>query len=232
MALIKYIAPAAEISGTIGGVTYARVRGKFVARTWRAPVNRRTDLQLNQRLLVANASKVWFETLSQLNRDGWDTYAATVTFVDSLGDNYTLTGYNMFMRSMLVFLMLTGNGAVCLPPIIPPATPGLPTPAALTYVFTHATGVLQVTASAPAHGAGQATLITVKRYIPISRAFPAARRVARAHFDNTDGLPKTIHTYAPTPPGIAGEYKAIIITRFYDDEERTSNPLITTQLSV
>lgn len=46
----------------------------------------------------------WSNTLTQLQRDAWEVYAAAITRTNKLGDQIKLTGFNMFIRSNSVRL--------------------------------------------------------------------------------------------------------------------------------
>jgi hypothetical protein len=117
--IIKYGPLAQEVAGTVGGVTFARSYCNKTVRGWRAPVNKMRADQLAQRVLLQSVSAKWLSALSDGQRQGWDDYAATCPFQNSLGDY--LNGFNLFVRNMLIV-----NRELPALLLIAPTGPGLP----------------------------------------------------------------------------------------------------------
>lgn len=221
MGRIKYIAPAAEVAGTIGGVTYARAYGVQTVRAWRAPVNQRTDSQRTRRRTLAQFASRWFTDLTSAQRTAWDTYAATVSFTDSLGKTYYIKGYNMFLRTNLTLeLFPTAED------LIAPVGVGLPTTRTHTFTFTHATGVLDCDTVAPAGLAADRLFFQVFKY----------NRITRNHFKfithgwvdaaGNVALPLNLANFTTPLPDSAGDVAAWVNAWYYDSDNRITNPTL------
>lgn len=99
MALIKYGIGIAQISGSIGGVTFARNTYGAYIRNRTTPTNPRTARQTEVRASIAFLAAYWAQTLSDAQRTAWNLYAASVVMTNRLGEPTYLSGYNMFLRS-------------------------------------------------------------------------------------------------------------------------------------
>jgi hypothetical protein len=231
MGLIKYIAPAAEISGTIGGVTYARTHDAKIARSWRAPVNKRRDRQLAIRVALSAAASAWFDKCTQVQRDGWDTYAATCTFTNPLGEDYEITGFNMFVRSHSAWGIWSLGTQVppVAEPLAPPPTTGFPPTHTTSNSFVHFNGTLTILSIAPVLVAGQWQLTTINHWIKASRRYPKAPVITKTA---VSVYPATIQTFPAPLPGAPGDQRAIYTWRFWDTDNRLSKPVLETLLSV
>lgn len=98
MGLIKFGGGVAAISGKIGGTVYARNRGGAYARNWAKPTNTPTAKQSANRLAFGNISKDW-AGLTEIQQEGWNTLASTVSRMNRLGDAYTPTGRQIYLES-------------------------------------------------------------------------------------------------------------------------------------
>lgn len=82
-------------SGSYQGITSSRNRYGQYVRTRATPVNPASVAQgLARARLSANAA-AW-RTLSDAQREGWDTLGLSMTRTDSLGQEYSLTGFQAF----------------------------------------------------------------------------------------------------------------------------------------
>lgn len=88
-----------QASGSIGGLTASRNKGGMYMRARAVPVNPNTPQQIAVRAFFQQLSGVWTNTLTSAQRNGWDSYAAAVPLVDSLGESRNVTGLNMYIRS-------------------------------------------------------------------------------------------------------------------------------------
>lgn len=88
-----------QMSGSEGGDVYSHNRYGAYRRSRSIPVNPNTDRQVGIRNLVKALTISWSQTLTQLQRDAWDVYAANVDWVNHLGQNVNLTGLNHYVRS-------------------------------------------------------------------------------------------------------------------------------------
>lgn len=109
-----------QVSGSIGGVTYAHNRGGMYTRARSIPVNTETSRRTAIRAAFATAVAAWNASLTAAQRGDWAAYAAATPVVDVFGDEKTLTGQQMFVRTNT--LREQGNLALVLDA---PSSPGL-----------------------------------------------------------------------------------------------------------
>jgi len=98
MALIVY-AEGQQRSGSLGGSVYSHNRYGQYIRARSIPVNPNTDRQVAARNATRNLAIAWSQTLTQDQRDAWDTYAANVSWVNKVGHSVNLTGEAHYIRS-------------------------------------------------------------------------------------------------------------------------------------
>lgn len=233
MALIKYGALAQELSGSVGGATFARVHDAKIVRGWRAPANKRTHGQQTLRSLLAQFAANWKNNESQTNRDGWDVYAPSCIFVNPLGGNYTISGFNMYTRNLtaLTYFSIPLTVEYPYPRYPAPLISGFPQTYTLEITFTHATGVLALTHTDPPAPFTDWLTFSVHNYMPASRKFPVRQALTRKALLPYSGLPQTIHTYSPLPPGATGSVRAVLFARTADLSNAISTPQSITILS-
>ncbi len=87
------------VSGSIGGITYARNRGGLYTRARAIPVNPNSTDQQIVRANFAFLVDQWTNTLTDTQRAAWTTYAENTPVTDRLGDQITLTGQQMYLRN-------------------------------------------------------------------------------------------------------------------------------------
>lgn len=87
-----------QASGSVGGMTYTRGRSGMVIRAKSMPVNTNTQFQQAVRANQSILAQAWQTTLTDLQRDGWNNYAAEIARKNKLGDTIFLTGQQMFVR--------------------------------------------------------------------------------------------------------------------------------------
>lgn len=218
MALIKYGPIAQEVSGTIGGVTFARVQCGKDARGWRAPVNKRTPSQLEHRLLLTHYANAWFSVLNAASRQSWINYAPSCTFTNSLGEEYHIKGYNMFLRNSLIRHLGYGFNYRDAPTL--PSFPSLPS---LTWTLTHSTGVLALAACSPSPPNNTFITVLTNTLRRITQIFPWKRVIACSAIDVFDGLPQTFYTFPNPLPGAVGTLAALALWYWEDPYQRISN---------
>lgn len=63
------------------------------------PVNPNTARQIAVRNAVRAITIAWQNTLTQVQRDAWETYAANIPWTNKLGESVLLTGLNHYTRS-------------------------------------------------------------------------------------------------------------------------------------
>jgi len=86
-------------SGSIGGTVWSHNSSGAYIRNRSVPVNPNTDRQVAVRNAVRALAIAWNLTLTQIQRDAWNVYAANVSWVNALGQTIHLTGLNHYIRS-------------------------------------------------------------------------------------------------------------------------------------
>ncbi|KKM24027.1 hypothetical protein LCGC14_1609210 [marine sediment metagenome] len=99
MALIKYGGGIVQMSGSIGGTTFARNRYGNYARAKTMPINPNTALQIVVRTTLAFLTNEWAQTLTAIQRTAWNLYGSSVAMKNRLGEAVFLTGFNHYIRS-------------------------------------------------------------------------------------------------------------------------------------
>lgn len=103
-------------SGSAGGLTYSHNRGGMYTRARAVPVNSHTQQQQAVRNVVTLLTATWSNTLTQAQRDGWETYALNTPMTDTLGDPRNVGGLAMFVRSNTPRLQAGKTTIITAPP--------------------------------------------------------------------------------------------------------------------
>jgi hypothetical protein len=82
-------------SGSVAGVTSSRNRFGQYRRTRATPVNPNSTFQGSVRNRLADNSAAW-RALSDAQRAGWESLGAMISRTDSLGQSYTLNGFQAY----------------------------------------------------------------------------------------------------------------------------------------
>jgi len=104
MALVKFGAGIVQMSGSIGGTTFARNRFGNYSRAKTKPVNPQTSAQVLVRATLATLTTRWSETLTAAQRTAWNLYGASLAMLNKLGETVYLTGFNHYIRSNSMLL--------------------------------------------------------------------------------------------------------------------------------
>ncbi|MBA7653706.1 hypothetical protein ES703_61563 [subsurface metagenome] len=104
MALVKYGGGITQMSGSIGGNTYARNRYGNYVRARTKPVNPNSARQVKVRSIIAELTERWYDALDAAQRLAWQTYADAVVMKNKLGESIKLSGFNHFIRSNASYL--------------------------------------------------------------------------------------------------------------------------------
>ena len=96
--LVVY-AEGVQKSGSTGGTTHSRNRFGAYQRSRSMPVNPNTARQVAVRNAVRSLAINWQIALTQVQRDAWESYAASVSWTNKLGQSVNLTGLNHYIRS-------------------------------------------------------------------------------------------------------------------------------------
>lgn len=86
-------------SGKQGGIVWSHNAGGPYVRNRAIPTNPNTARQIAIRNSVRSLAIAWANTLTQAQRDAWDTYGANVSWVNRLGQTISLSGISHFIRS-------------------------------------------------------------------------------------------------------------------------------------
>lgn len=88
-----------NVSGSIGGTTFARNKGGLYCRARAVPTDPATSYQSAVRALVGELSNLWSSTLTAAQRAAWGVYADNVPIKDTLGDYRTIPPLAHYIRS-------------------------------------------------------------------------------------------------------------------------------------
>lgn len=94
--------------GSLAGMTLSRNRGGLYLRGRSNPVNPSSGAQVEIRTYFGNLSTRW-QSLTDAQREAWTTYAQNVTVKNSLGEDITLTGHQMYIRNNTARLLAGFN---------------------------------------------------------------------------------------------------------------------------
>lgn len=98
MALIKFGGGIAQISGSIGGIVYARNKGGAYARNKTAPVQPNSTRQVSARTVFQAAVRAWTTILTGGERNAWNAYASAVTYTDVFGETRYYSGQQRYIQ--------------------------------------------------------------------------------------------------------------------------------------
>ena len=99
MALVKFGLGVTQMSGSVGGSTFARNRSGNYVRSRTKPVNPNTARQVAVRAALAFLTDRWAQTLTANQRIAWNLYASNVVMQNKLGESINLSGFNHYIRS-------------------------------------------------------------------------------------------------------------------------------------
>jgi hypothetical protein len=217
MAVVLYGSLVDKLRGSIGGVTFSSaggvevVKGKSLQRLPRRP------LQLPAKWSMQKYSPGW-RVLSGATRAAWGTYAATVTFVNSLGQNYQINGFQMYVRNSLFEALRGAEGAAT-----KPTANGLPSVPTVTLEWNDPN--LDVSAIAPAVPSGAMIRGTV--FVPTSATRNAPTGYIFGNFEfQVGGVPGTIAPDYPVGYTFLGVINAWVSWRYRDANFRVSNEVM------
>lgn len=89
---------AADLSGSLGGVTFSHNAGGVYARIRAIPVNPNTLPQQAVRSVLAFLTQAWSNLLDDDQRAAWKTYAENVPIVNRIGAGIYLSALAHFVR--------------------------------------------------------------------------------------------------------------------------------------
>lgn len=118
MALVKYGGGIVQMSGSMGGNTFARNRFGNYMRARTVPVNPQSARQVAARNRIAFLAEEWSDTLTAAQRLAWGAYAAAVSWQNRLGESVNLTGFNHYCRSNAAILSCGGSVVAAGPTVL------------------------------------------------------------------------------------------------------------------
>lgn len=115
MAALVRSALLSDISGSIGGTTFARARGGAYARNRTVPINPGTASQGTARSMFGSLAMAW-NALSGAQRDAWNAWAQGILFTNRLGETYAPSGRQAYI-SCNQNLQIVGSPLIDDPPV-------------------------------------------------------------------------------------------------------------------
>lgn len=117
MALVKFGGGITQMTGSIGGTTFARNRYGNYARARTKPTNPNTALQQGVRASLTFLTERWAQTLTAAQRTAWNLYGSNVVMTNKLGESMNLSGFNHYVRSNMVRKQ-TGSAIIDAGPVV------------------------------------------------------------------------------------------------------------------
>ncbi len=176
-------------SGSYQGITSSRNRFGQYVRTRATPVNPGSTAQGSVRARLSANSAAW-RALTDVQREGWDSLGLMMSRTDSLGQTYTLTGFQAYC-SVNNNNVAAGNATVS-------AAPAVATPAALL------TATITLTAAAFSIAYTVTPLATGTRLF----AFISPQRSAGRSFESDFRLIFVTAAAAASPANVFSAYQA------------------------
>lgn len=178
MAKITLASPISGIRGKVGGLIYSANKAGPYLKTWSRGSNPRSFIQTGHRAKLIDFSITW-STLSASEKTGWITYAALPAqdLVNSLGETYSISGFNWFIRINLNRESSNDGLTTTAPTGGTPATPDVESLLAFSTADSSNTRI-RLTASSP--GLGERIVIkAVLVYSQGNEASPQIRTFMR-----------------------------------------------------
>lgn len=98
MALVKYGATVAQLSGSVGGIVYARNKGGAYVRNRTSPLQPGTGLQVDARGLFQAAVRNWTNILTDNQRYQWNAYASAIGYTNVFGETRYYSGQQRYIQ--------------------------------------------------------------------------------------------------------------------------------------
>lgn len=217
MAVVEYGPLVSALRGSIDGVTFSSGGGVEIVKAKSRARNPIRSLQLPVKAAMQKWAPAW-RALSGTVRGNWETYAATVTLTNSLGQDYQISGFAMFVRNSMV-LELRGTPADA----NVPSDTGLPSVPTITLEYvSDDLRIASISPSVPSGGFIRGSVFTPT---------PASRNQSRGFVKDTfeytnESLPFVISEDYAEGYSSAVEINAFVSIRYMDDDERISQEQI------
>lgn len=125
-----------QMSGSVGGVTAGHNKGGQYLRNRSIPTNPNSIRQQAARSAFGTAAQAW-KSITQTQRDAWESYANQTPIVNRLGESITISGSSMYTRTN-AFRLQAGLALLAAAPL----TPGLASIGTVTSAENDTTGFL------------------------------------------------------------------------------------------
>lgn len=215
-----------QASGSVGGITFTRTRSGMTLRARSMPVNPNTEYQQRMRSIQSTLAQAWQSTLTDLQRAGWETYAANVPRRNKLGDTIHLTGNTMFIRCNSPRLQADLPLAADAPAEF---TLGDPVPEPLSQVKLGATNSIEFVWTPAILPATSQVLVYVSRPVGVTRNF--FKGPFRFQGKAAGNLAEFIGDSAMLPLPIHTGDKVFVRWRVTYDDGRLSDDVITNMIT-
>lgn len=114
MARVTYGSGVTELAGSIGGVTYQKNSSGNIAKLRSNPTVNPTALQATYQNRMSYLVSLW-PTLTQVQKDAWDAFAAANDHTTPWGVIKTLNGYQWFLSCNLRRMLYHSTAIVAAP---------------------------------------------------------------------------------------------------------------------
>lgn len=152
MALIRPGPMVSDLRGSVGGTVFSRNRSGLYVRGRVSPTNPNSITQQQARAFMTQATQAW-NSLTAIQRAGWNSYAGSVVRTNPLGDSFTWSGQQAFVATNCMRYQV-GLATLTTAPVVnsagPTITPTMSVTAGSTTLTVSAlTGYTVVAAAAP-----------------------------------------------------------------------------------
>ncbi|MBA7580373.1 hypothetical protein ES708_22264 [subsurface metagenome] len=135
MAIIKLGPVVSDARGSVGGTVFSRNAAGAYMKQRTTPTWPGKPKQINITTLLSTVIDDWKTALSTPERDAWNSLAAVTSLPNKLGEQFSPSGWNLFMKANMM-LDLTGQDHITAAPVAAIA----PAPQ-LTIVHSPGTGL-------------------------------------------------------------------------------------------
>lgn len=115
MAKVKFSALVSDMRNKLNGSVFSKNRAGSYLRNKVTPINPQSIAQSTARNLLTSFSQGW-KSLTQAQRDAWNSAVGSWTGTDIFGDIKTPTGLQLYIR-LNVNISLAGGTPITLPPV-------------------------------------------------------------------------------------------------------------------
>jgi len=216
-AVVQFGTIVTGMKGSVGGNTFSRGGSASVMKRKPRSPDPIDVMQLPVKNAMARFAPSW-RLLSSTVRANWANYALTVTLVNSLGQSYKLTGFQMFIRNQQFYAQRAAFVTAA-----PPTSTGLPVNPTLTFDY-NAGNLRLVTATPAVLGTDD---LRMSIFTPSSPTLQSPKGMVKANFRYQGAaLPVTLVAAYATGFAAGLALRAFILWRFADTNQRVGNPVL------